>query len=81
MSRCKACDKIMTDYEMTRKFVESGTYVDLCNKCFYSSTYPPTKDRPDLLKTEDVEDDGEDGDICETRTMPQVRESGQSWEV
>jgi hypothetical protein len=70
----------MTEYEMTRKFVESGTYVDLCNKCFYSSDFPPTKDRPDLLKTEDVEDDG-DGDICEASSLPPMREQGQSSEV
>jgi hypothetical protein len=32
--RCKACDKILTDFEATRKSRESGHYVDLCNRCF-----------------------------------------------
>ena len=31
--RCKACDKIMTDYELTKKFSGSGEFVDLCNEC------------------------------------------------
>jgi hypothetical protein len=31
--RCKACDKIMTDYELTKKFGGSGEFVDLCNEC------------------------------------------------
>lgn len=32
--RCAACDKILSDFELTRKSKESGRYVDLCNKCF-----------------------------------------------
>ena len=31
--RCKACDKIMTNYELTKKFDGSGEFVDLCNEC------------------------------------------------
>ena len=31
--RCAACDKIMTDYELTKKFGGSGEFVDLCNEC------------------------------------------------
>ena len=31
--RCIACDKIMTDYELTKKFGGSGEFVDLCNEC------------------------------------------------
>ena len=29
--RCKACDKIMSNYELTKKFDGSGEFVDLCN--------------------------------------------------
>jgi len=32
--RCAACDKILSDFERTRKSKESGHYVDLCNRCF-----------------------------------------------
>ena len=31
--RCVACDKIMTDYELTKKFSSSGEFVDMCNEC------------------------------------------------
>ena len=30
---CFACDVILTPQEATRRFKESGTFVDLCNKC------------------------------------------------
>lgn len=31
--RCAACDKILTDYELTKKFSGSGEFVDMCNEC------------------------------------------------
>ena len=31
--RCEACNVILTTQEATRRFKESGTFVDLCNKC------------------------------------------------
>ncbi len=32
--RCSCCNKILSDYESTRKFKKSGDYVDMCNECF-----------------------------------------------
>ncbi len=31
--RCSCCDRILNDFEATRKFKESGEYADVCNKC------------------------------------------------
>lgn len=31
--RCLSCDCELSDFEATRKFEESGTFVDLCNDC------------------------------------------------
>ena len=31
--RCVACNVILTTQESTQKFVGSGDYVDMCNKC------------------------------------------------
>lgn len=31
--RCVACNKILTSRESTRRFKESGAFVDLCNGC------------------------------------------------
>lgn len=36
MSRCKACDAILNDYELVRKN-EHGEYVDLCSNCLRES--------------------------------------------
>lgn len=58
--RCKACDKKMNEFEMTRKFVGSGTYVDLCNHCFsYIKGEVDVVERPDLKEYEDWEEDDE----------------------
>lgn len=48
--KCLACDKILTDYEATRKFSGSKEFVDLCNHCFYSGVNDDitTTDREDL---------------------------------
>lgn len=32
--RCIACDKVLTDYELTRKSVTTGEFIDLCSGCY-----------------------------------------------
>lgn len=32
--RCLACNRRLNDKERTRKYASSGTFVDLCDKCF-----------------------------------------------
>lgn len=32
--RCKACDKLLTEYESTRKSVSTEEFLDLCNYCY-----------------------------------------------
>ena len=57
MSRCKACDTIMTSFELTRKYSDN-TYVDLCNKCFKLSNYKSSvKERNDLRGVNDFDSD------------------------
>lgn len=31
--KCSCCDVILTTQEATRKFKDSGDFVDMCNKC------------------------------------------------
>jgi hypothetical protein len=31
--RCVACNKMLNEYELTRKFTGSGEFVDLCGNC------------------------------------------------
>ena len=47
MSRCRACDKNLSDYESTRKYTNTTIYIDLCNHCF-SGIYVQAEERPDL---------------------------------
>lgn len=57
--RCRCCDRLLSDYESTRKDVVTGEYLDMCNKCFCES------DLPDLIAVDDRDDlvthDEEDG--------------------
>jgi hypothetical protein len=32
--RCLSCDRRLSDRESTRKYASSGTFVDLCDRCF-----------------------------------------------
>lgn len=43
--KCLACDVILSDREATRKFVDSGKFVDLCSECI--------QELPDDLRTYD----------------------------
>ena len=55
--RCLSCDKILNDYESTRKSAVTGEYIDLCNACF--STIKDTvyvKERIDLQDINDIYD-------------------------
>ena len=55
--RCTACDKILTDYEATRKSAESLEYLDLCNECYsYIVADVPAIDREDLREAADEEE-------------------------
>lgn len=37
MSRCKACNNIMSDTEMRRRDTLTGDYTELCTECFTES--------------------------------------------
>jgi len=32
--RCLACNRMLNDRESVRKYASTGTFVDLCNRCF-----------------------------------------------
>lgn len=55
--KCLSCDKVLTDFEATRKYAGSNTFVDLCNKCFKEADIPEIVERYDLKTTEDIEED------------------------
>jgi len=58
--RCLSCDKNLTDFESTRKYVSTGGFVDLCNWCFGSvSDQITVLERADLAHDEDEGDDND----------------------
>ena len=54
--RCLSCDKVLSDYESTRRSATTSEFVDLCNRCyFYVKEDLHTIDRTDLV-TDDCMD-------------------------
>jgi hypothetical protein len=51
--RCRSCDVALTDFESTRKFVETGEFVDLCNSCFKGLGDVAVRERFDLMEAAD----------------------------
>ena len=56
--RCLSCNTILTEFESTRRYEESGSFVDLCNNCLSTiPIFPPTTIRADLIHNEDYLDE------------------------
>ena len=58
--RCYCCDKILSDFESTRKSVMTGDYLDMCNKCYATIKEDlHSEERYDLFDgdEEELEDD------------------------
>jgi hypothetical protein len=58
--RCIACDKTLNDFEATRRHAVTNEFLDMCNRCMKDMPNIPTKDRPDLVKEADFDDEMED---------------------
>ena len=59
---CRACDSELTDYESTRKYPGTQTYLDLCGYCYHGLGVQ-TEDRPDLPDNVVLDDEHEIGFI------------------
>lgn len=58
--RCYCCNKMLSDFEATRKSVKTNEYLDMCNKCYNTiSEDLLTYERGDLY---DEQEDGEETD-------------------
>lgn len=56
--RCLSCNKILSDFESTRKSALTGEYLDMCNHCFSEIAYDvDTIVREDLREDESVDED------------------------
>ena len=55
---CTSCNKLLTDYESTRKNAVTGKYFDLCKVCFEDiKPFVKVLDRKDLISEADLDDD------------------------
>lgn len=62
--RCLSCNAALSDFEATRKTLNTNEYLDLCNNCFYTIKDDVlTLDRSDL-EEEYGQDDDCDSDRC-----------------
>lgn len=58
--KCQCCDKMLSDYEATRKNAETGQYLDLCQDCLddvMEQTPIAVKDNPALLRKHNSDED------------------------
>lgn len=55
--RCLACQRLLSDFEATRRYAESQEFVDLCSNCFecVRGEFEVTE-RADLKKFEELGD-------------------------
>lgn len=55
---CTSCNKLLTDYESTRKNAVTGKYFDLCKVCFEDiKPFVRVLDRKDLICEADLDED------------------------
>lgn len=62
---CRACDKLLSEYQSTLKNAVTGEYFDLCKGCFEDiKPFVKVIDRKDLISEADLDDDDmEDADL------------------
>lgn len=64
---CRACDKLLTEYQSTLKNAVTGQYMDLCKVCLEDiKPFVKLIDRKDLITEADLDhddDDEEHGDL------------------
>ena len=58
---CVNCDRLLSDYEATRKHAVTFKFLDLCKVCFEDvKTLIPTIDRKELMTEQDFDTEPED---------------------
>lgn len=64
--RCLSCNRVLTDFEATRKSATSGEFIDLCNHCYADIQYDiDVIEREDLRDEESFNDPDDEFDIDE----------------
>ena len=83
---CNCCDRLLTEFEATRRNANTFQFIDLCKVCFEDvKPFVPTIDRKDLISEADldeIDDDLDTGDSLEDfDILTSFKEdSVESWE-
>jgi len=67
--RCYCCNKALSDYEATRKSVQTGNFLDMCNKCYGSISGDILAIERTDLRHEDEDDEFHDVEKDDYFTM------------
>jgi hypothetical protein len=60
---CTACDRLLTEFESTRRNANTFQFIDLCKVCFEDvKAFVPTIDRKDLISEADLDEIEDDLD-------------------
>lgn len=71
---CVNCDRLLTDFEATRKHAITFKFLDLCKVCFEDvKTIIPTIDRRELMTEQDFDTDPDDD-------LEGLSYTGEEWE-
>jgi hypothetical protein len=66
---CVACDRLLSEFEATRKNAMTMDYIDLCKVCFEDvKGLFPVIERKDLVTESDLDLEGDD-DVLDSREM------------
>jgi hypothetical protein len=61
---CSCCDRLLTEFESTRRNANTFQFIDLCKVCFEDvKPYVPTIDRKDLISEADLDVDDDEADL------------------
>ena len=61
---CVACDRLLSEFEATRKNAMTMDYIDLCRVCFEDvKGLFPVIERKDLVTQSDLDLDGDEDDV------------------
>jgi hypothetical protein len=61
---CSCCDRLLTEFESTRRNANTFQFIDLCKVCFEDvKPFVPTIDRADLITEADLDEEPEEDNL------------------
>jgi len=64
---CSCCDRLLTEFESTRRNANTFQFIDLCKVCFEDvKPFVPTIDRADLITEADLDEEPDENDNLNT---------------